>query len=385
MTALAAALAGKSKRGVAVLARWLPPKSMAAAARDVVREAGVDLAALVPDLPDQSLAADWRYLCHQMAADLRRTAPVALADLERLRGIVVRAAAARLYVVGAGETQEAIRADLERLVGALGTAAALPRSAPGPRHIDQRVRAREGGGAAGASGAPGFVGLVNPSTQGGVFLHSSPATHFLDRSEDALLDYLAGNLYTGHGAHSLFMKTWAAGLAYSNGIRVMLRQGLLQYYAERCPDLSQTLGFVIGELGKVSPEPGLARYALATAFQSRVAATYERRGRAIAEDLADGVAPAEVRRFRQGLLELQRRVDFADQLSSRLARVYQKVLPGFGPSWSAAPGALYMVIGPDRQLESWQRFLHKQVDPKARLVRIYPRDFWIPAALPARK
>jgi hypothetical protein len=91
-----------------------------------------------------------------------------------------------------------------------------------------------------------------------------------------------------------------------------------------------------------------------------------------------------VRRFRQGLLELERRADFADQLSSRLSRVYRKVLPGFGPSWSATPGALYMVIGPNRQLESWQRFLHKEVDRKARLVRLYPRDFWIPAPLAGR-
>ena len=42
------------------------------------------------------------------------------------------------------------------------------------------------------------------------------------------------------------MKTWAAGLAYSNGIRVLL-DGRMHYYAERTPELPQTLKFVIDE------------------------------------------------------------------------------------------------------------------------------------------
>src|SRR5690606_35630127 len=147
----------------------------------------------------------------------------ALADLARLRELVVRAKGARLYVIGSRETQEAIAGDLERLVGALGPgpAAAAPAAAAASagqrRFIEERLRARRK-----VSGAPVFVGLVNPSTQSGVCVHTAPATSYLDTGEEELLDYLASNLYTGHGAHSLFMKTWAAGLAYSNGVRVAL-------------------------------------------------------------------------------------------------------------------------------------------------------------------
>src|SRR5690606_13710435 len=139
-------------------------------------------------------AGDWAYLCRQMASDLRRTAPAALADLARLRELVVRAKGARLYVIGSRETQEAIAGDLERLVGALGPgpAAAAPAAAAASagqrRFIEERLRARRK-----VSGAPVFVGLVNPSTQSGVFVHTAPATSYLDTGEEELLDYLASN------------------------------------------------------------------------------------------------------------------------------------------------------------------------------------------------
>ena len=87
-----------------------------------------------------------------------------------------------------------------------------------------------------------------------------------EHEREALLRYLASKLYAGRGAHGLFMKTWAAGLAYSNGIRGSAEAGRVGYYAERCPDLAQTLGFVTEQLDRAKPDPALVEYALALAF-----------------------------------------------------------------------------------------------------------------------
>ena len=54
------------------------------------------------------------------------------------------------------------------------------------------------------------------------------------------------------------------------------------------------------------------------------------------------------------------------------------MLPGYGPSGeeSARDGnAIYYVIGPEKQIQSWEEYL-KGVEPDASLVRIYPRDYW---------
>jgi len=364
---------GKSKPDAAA-ARFAPPARASKAALALLKEAGKDLTVLVPDLPDAALASDWAYLCRQMAADLRRGVPATLAALAQLRTQVVRAKGARFFVIGSAQTQKAIAPDLDTLVAALGDGPAPVPVGDGPRSIDNRLLARQPG-----ASKPVFVGLVDPATQSGVFVHVAPAPGYLDTGEDALLDYLASNLYTGHGAHSLFMKTWAAGLAYSNGVRVALRQARLTYYAERCPELPQTMRFVIGELHKGKPDASIVSYALAGAFNSRVASTYEDRGQSMASDLADGLTPEKVRRFREALIAISKRPGLVGDLAARFGKVYARVLPGYEPGWSAAADAVYMVIGPDAQLDAWQKYLSSSVGSDAKLWKLYPRDFWIPA------
>jgi hypothetical protein len=177
------------------------------------------------------------------------------------------------------------------------------------------------------------------------------------------------------------MKTWAAGLAYSNGLHPRIADGLIDYYAERCPLLPQTLRFVIGELRKAAaspPDANIARYSIATAFTSRLATGYEHRASTMADDLVDGMTPDVVRAFRTRLLALSKRDDLANVLFARLERVYGKILPGFGKT---SPDALYFVIGPEKQLAAYEEYLHTAFGKTATLTRVYPRDFWIPAAL----
>jgi hypothetical protein len=109
-----------------------------------------------------------------------------------------------------------------------------------------------------------------------------------------------------------------------------------------------------------------------------VAQTYEARGEAMADDLADGVTPEKVKAFRTALLALAKRPGLVDELAKRLGRVYARVLPGYDPGWQPAANAVYMVIGPDAQLDAWQKYLTASAGAGAKLWKLYARDFWLP-------
>jgi hypothetical protein len=344
--------------------------------RALVAQAGKDLRALLAEIPDDSLATDWAYLCNQMAADLERGAIDALASLERVRAQVIDVGNARGWMVASTDNGNALEADLGALLAALPAAKLERRTYSDARFIDDRLRGRQP-----RATAPRFIGLVNPNTSSGVFVHTAPSTSFADTGDDALRDYLSGNLYTGHGGHSMFMKTWAAGLAYSNGLRVALSQGRILYYAERCPELPQTMRFVIAQLEAATVDPALAEYAIAQSFGSRVAASYESRAAAIAADLVDGVTPERVRTFRTELLALRGQDGLAADLFGRMPQVYGKVLPGYGVASADVDDAVFFTTGPDAQLDAWQTYLTSVEGKDAVLWRLYPRDFWVPAKL----
>ena len=371
LAALAASTAGPAAPAARPWADALHKLSPAAGA--LAGKALADLKALLPELPDGSLAADWAYLCAQMAHDLGVGAPVALDHLRAVRDAIVAAGNARVVALGSPASHAALAADLAALIGRLDRAPRTRQSYPALPPIAVRLRDHDR-----TPGEPRYVGLVDPSTSGGVFINSAPSTGLTDTSDDALLDYLASNTFGGHGAHSVWMKTWQAGLAYSTGVRARVQAGQIEYYAERCPRLPQTLSFVIAELRAARIDVNIARYALAQAFDSRIAASYEQRAEDMAGDLTDGVTPDVIRAFRGRLLALAGRDGLVATLAARMPRIYGRIMPGYGP---AVPGGVYFVIGPDAQLTAYQDYLRTAVGPSAVLHRLYPRDFWIPARL----
>jgi Zn-dependent M16 (insulinase) family peptidase len=342
-------------------------RKLTATERSLAVDAARDLDALLADLPDSSLAADWSYLCNQMAHDLRMGPQWALGMLQEVREAVVQASGARMFFIGSGASARALDAGLRDVAESLG-GVQVSKAAYGPgRRIDARLKGRESG-----ADHPVFLGLLNVNSQGGVFLNSAPLAEFHDTDRDKLLDYLASNLYAGGGAHSIFSKTIAAGLAYSNGLSASLSAGRMQYYAERTPELPQTLQFVIGELKKAKPDASLTEYAIAGAFKgTRSAGSYESRGEAMADDLADGLTPDVVRRFHQAILDLRKTPELGAELSRRMNAVYAKVLPGLGASVETVANGVYMVIGPEKQLAAYEAYVKQHV------WRLYPRDFWL--------
>jgi hypothetical protein len=348
-------------------------ESLSASSQKLARDAAHDLEMLLPEIPDSSLAADWAELCHDMRHDLEAGPEKTLAELDKLRRSLVTRNGARLFLIGSTEAQNALARSMEQFPALLGDGTLNAPPSRRRQAIAERLFARDP-----YATHPVFLGLLNANSQGGVFVNSAPGAGYHDTDTNSLLDFLASLLYAGHGAHGIFMKTWSAGLAYSNGIRIRPLEARVNYYAERTPLLPQTLEFVIGELKNARPDAALVDYAIAGAFDgTRSALSFEERGEAMAEDLADGLTPEVVTRFHRAILDLRKRPDLADELFRRMPKVYERVLPGMGIHGRDVPGAVYFVIGPEKQLDAYEQYLKKAEGPDTRLFRLYPRDFWI--------
>lgn len=343
-------------------------------AKAIASEAAKDLDQLLSDIPDETLGRDYVYLVNQIRHDLLIPPAQALSELDAVRKSLLKTGGARMFLISSGSTRTALEPGVRDLLSTLEAGQVVPAKYDATRLVEARVRERLKSDA-----RPVFVGLVNPNTQGGVFLNSAPMATYADAdNKEALLDYLASRLYGGGGAHAIFIKTWGAGLAYSNGLGGSPSNGRLSYYAERTPELPQTLRFVVEELKKAKPDPGLTEYAIAIAFgQFRSASPYESRGEAMAADIADGTPPEAVRKFREGLLSLRNMPNLSDELFKRMNNVYARVLPGLGSKAGAVEGGVFYVIGPEKQLTAYEQYLKTVEGPDARLYRIYPRDYWM--------
>jgi hypothetical protein len=134
----------------------------------------------------------------------------------------------------------------------------------------------------------------------------------------------------------------------------------------------------VDEVRKAKPDPAIAEYAVAESFgEIRAASGYEARGEAMANDLADGVTPEVVARFHKAILELRRTPNLARELHQRLAPFYGRVLPGLDGSVKGVRDGVYFVIGPEKQMAAWERYLKTVEGPEAKVFRLYPRDFWL--------
>jgi Zn-dependent M16 (insulinase) family peptidase len=338
----------------------------------LLREAVRDLGLMLADLPDGSIAADFAYLVGQIRRDLGAPPEATLAAFHRVRERLLAAPSARGFMVSSTEAGEALHPALLGLFGGLRPGVTEPARRAATPVVLQRLRER------GVTGEVLFPGLVNANTAGGVFLNSAPLADYTSRDRDALLDFLAAQLYSGGGAHSMFMKTWAAGLAYSNGLRSSPASGMLVYYAERTPELPQTLRFVTDELSRAELDPTLTEYAVAMAFRGiRSAHGYEARGEAMANDLAEGRDPGTVRDFLAAVLALRDAPGLAEELHGRMERVYGRVLPGYGPPSREVDGGVFLVIGPESQLRLYEEYLRTVEGPDAAVHRLHARDFWI--------
>ena len=373
-----ARLAAQTGNRVELKAMLAKPETVAGlseAATAIAKDAVKDLDLTLIEIPDNSLATDWTYLVNALRDDLMTPPAKALSALDDLRKHLLNRSGARMWLVGSTEMQKALSPSVESLSSSLAAADGTTASAVGPRLIDARLLARDS-----SATDPVYVGLIAPNMKGGVIITSTPGVHFSDAEDrEKQLDYLAGRLHAGYGAHGIFLKTLAAGLAYSNGLRASVQAARNGYYAERTPEIPQTVKFVVETLKAAERDPRLGEYTVAQVFgETRAAANYETRAEGIANDLADGQPPEQVRKFRESILELRKDPKLGDKLFDRKDKVYGRVLPGYNVKGKDVADAIYFTIGPDKQLDAWEGYLKNAEGAETKLFRLYPRDFWMP-------
>nr|MDQ3028422.1 hypothetical protein [Pseudomonadota bacterium] len=236
-------------------------ESLAPAQRALAGEAMRDLQLSLTEIPDASLGADIAYLAAAMRDDLLTPPAEALARLDGLRRRVLRSGGARMFIAGPQAMRESLAPRIEAFAARLDAApwsAIWHGSEP---LIDARLRSRE------PDAMPLYVGLHAPNKQGGVIMTSLPSAHYADFADkQAQLDFLAARLHGGAAPHSAFSRTVGAGLAYSNGMRGSVSSGRVGYYAERTPELPQTVRFAISALKETRPDPWFGEYVMALTF-----------------------------------------------------------------------------------------------------------------------
>ena len=359
----------------ALLAKPETVAGLSPTATALAKDAVKDLDLTLIEIPDGSLEADWTYLVTAMRDDLMTPPADALAALDALRKHLLNRPDARMWLVSSTELQKALAPAVEALSASIADrklSVVAPRTRP---LVDARLAARDA-----SATDPVYVGLLAPNMKGGVIITSVPGAHFGDKLDrEKQLDYLAGKLHAGYGAHGVFLKTLAAGLAYSNGIRATVQSGRMGYYAERTPEIPQTVKFVVDVLKSSERDTRLSEYAVAQVFgESRAAATYESRAENMANDLADNQTPQQVMQFRASILELRKDPRLGEILWDRKDAVYGRMLPGYNVKGKDVPGAVYFTIGPDKQLDAWEGYLKNAEGAETKLYRLYPRDFWMP-------
>ena len=341
-------------------------------AKALAVDAAADLSQTLGDLPDSSLASDWSYLCNEMRRDLAQFPEKTLADLENVRRRIVNSHNTRMFYIGSLALEQKLEPTYKSVLAGFDNSDFVKENYNNERLIDARLAARRAD-----ARTPVYVGLMAPNMTGGVMMNSAMLTTYTDTSRDAILNFLASKLYSGGGAHSVFNKTIGAGLAYSNGVGSSPASGLMIYYAERTPELPQTLRFAIGEVKRPMNDP-LAEYVIALAFSSRASSPYEARGEAMASNMADGITPEVVSRFRRAILEAKKIPDLSAELYRRKDNVFERVFPGYGMKGKDIAGRNFFVIGPEKQMTAYEAYLKSVEGGDTQLYRLYPRDFWLP-------
>ena len=335
----------------------------------VLRALGNSLA----DVPDANLSEDWQYLLQETEIDLMVEPSRAIEDMNNILAALRRADNARMYMISNSTDRAATMSMINEFAGKLDSETKSERIAyAGRKRIVERLNDREKG-----VSDPVYVGLVNNNTSNGVMVFNARSADKIDTTDESVLRYLAGNLYGGGGGHGLFMRTWGAGLAYSNGYGAGALSGLVSYYAERCPNIAETMRFVVDVLNNAETDPKLVDYAIAQAFShSRAPSPYESRGSQMASDLEDGYYPEKVKAYRQKILELKENRDLTKELFSRMEEAYGPVLIGYGKPSSESRDGSFFIIGPDAQFQTLEEYIETVEGPQ-KVYKLYPRDFWL--------
>ncbi|MBI5203090.1 MAG: hypothetical protein HY925_15980 [Elusimicrobia bacterium] len=322
--------------------------------------------------PEETWRADLARVASDVLEDVGRSAET-IKRLGELRSSLLVRAGARVHLNGNKENVARAEKALDKLLRT------LPMGSPARRKIDyeplvvKRLHDRFPG-----LERPVHVALLYNGTKTGSISVGVQGPGYSSRTPGAILDMLAYGVLAGGGAHSLFLKTWGAGLAYSNGLSASASVERVNYSAERSPDLVQTLSFVADVAKKTAlDDPFLLEYSLAGAFGDyRAGGSFSGRGAEMAGDLEEDRAPETIRRYKRLVLEVARSAGALERVKARFPDALARILIGYrGGSVAKTPKAGAFVVAPEELVAKYETWL-KSLGEADRVVRLYPRDFW---------
>lgn len=322
-------------------------------------------------LPENSWRRDLGELSSDLLADIGHSTET-IKRIQDLASKVLVRAGARVHINGSAANTERAAGLVDALLARLPEGRAS--AAPAPEDLVLgRLRQRFP-----ELKRPAHVALVNNSGKTGTISVWTPAADYHTLDREAMLDTLALGVLSGGGAHSLFMRTWGAGLAYGNGMSHSASYGQARYYADKCPDPAQTLRFVAGVASAQKiDDPFLLEYSLAVSFGDyRALGGFSSRGASLAYDLEEGDRPETVRAYKTSLLKIAREPGTLPLVRDRFLKTLGRVLVGVpGGHVSGSPKAGAVIIGPDDLILRYENFAHELGEAK-KVIRLYPRDFW---------
>eukprot|EP01065_Artemidia_motanka_P005648 TRINITY_DN12729_c0_g1_i1.p1 TRINITY_DN12729_c0_g1~~TRINITY_DN12729_c0_g1_i1.p1 ORF type:complete len:967 (+),score=184.93 TRINITY_DN12729_c0_g1_i1:86-2902(+) len=357
-----------------------------APAKSVVSAAASDLQHLLSLMPKREggLPEEWAEEVRLLVADLSSSPRQVLDEWTELLALVRQGMAGersglRCWVSGA-DAEERLHELLEDVI-LPAPSARSPRS-HGVAAVAARWRRRVGESAP----RPAAWCVQRDASAQGVVYHSAPcaADPRGPRTAAELRSTMAAKALSGGGAHTPFVKTWGAGLAYSSGVSCSLVDGRFGYYADTCPDVSKTLEFAreyTQAFAGSGSERGLADYALCQSFSSRAGKEYESRCESMADDLTDGRTPEHTSQLLTSVLEYRRSLKKADEdVSESVADELSVLFPQSGTAPPEASVAAdgdapadtqYWICAPAEQIDKYERLTGL---PAARL---HASDFWV--------
>ena len=328
----------------------------------------------LPSFAEAEIAGGLRQLTAEVAQDLRIGPEQTIQELKDLQRLIINRAALHLDLTSSRAALEQIKPDLLKFLESIPAQKRSEVAANGDAPpILTKLQRRY---SLSAENFPFYVALVNLDGVSGntVFTARFPGYDDLDRQ--SLLDSLSSHLRSGGGPESLYMKTWEAGLAYSNGIRSTPASKLIRYYADRSPNIPALVELVNSlsvNLTALSNQ-SMLDYVLTQAFSySRAMFSFTQRGRAMAADLRDGRDPEQVRHYAEALLKLREDPNLVTELIQAAPDATGRVLlkPEFQEK-QRVEQAIFFMIGPENILSQAEQQLSI---PK--LMRLWPSDYWV--------
>jgi hypothetical protein len=312
-------------------------------------------------------------LSAEALADLQVEPTQAIQDMRELQAFILDRSHLQLWLMGDQRLLQQARPHIEALVRSFPRRPIQSPRVDGTPVVWPRLRSRH---PELAIGHPAYVGYVHEGALTGNVVVTAHGPAYRDLDESAVIAVLAGKSLAGTGPHTWYKKTWEAGLAYGNGLDVRLREGMILYYADRCPSVRAILAFIrtMAEEASQSVQRSTADYALAQAFAfSRTALSPSARAEAMAIDLREGLTPERMERFSQTLQRLRTDPRLLQRLRDTVPDIVATVT--LGPehhTLQSAAHTVFFIIAPESHLADLEGHIHGLSLP-----RVWPSDFWL--------